>query len=493
MRVLGISALSHDASISVVEDGEILFAAHSERYSRVKNDAFLNQAIVDEALSFGAPDVIAWYERPLVKKTRQAYAGQWQNVWDRNAMPRRHLAKFGLEAFPLEYVSHHESHAYAGVLTSRFDDAIVIIMDAIGEWSTFSIGEFKGGELKWIREQVYPHSLGLLYTAFTKRCGCKPNEEEYIVMGMSAFGEPKFTDDIINDFIDYDANDFRFALKANLHRGIGNWRPEAQPLDIAASVQAVTERIVLDAVKWAGRTIASKNLVLMGGVALNCVANSHVANYWASHSGSKDRIWIMPNPGDAGSSLGAAGAVLGQPLSWNHPYLGTEIARPFELDRMLKRILDKQVIAVANGRAEFGPRALGNRSIIADPRGQDMKDRVNAVKRREMFRPFAPVVLEEHADRYFETVTAASPYMQFTVRCKEPKELAAVIHVDGTSRVQTVTKAQNPNLHALIEAFYAETGCPVLLNTSMNIKGEPLVNDWEDALRFQTVTGVEVF
>lgn len=493
MRILGISALSHDAAVSVVEDGDILFAAHAERYSRRKNDPQLNQGLVDAALAFGEPDVVAWYERPIIKKSRQLAAGQWGDCFTLEDMPRRHLSNFGLDRYSLEYVPHHESHAAAGYFSSPFQDAVVIVLDAIGEWGTISIGEYQGSDLTWLSQSGYPHSLGLLYTAFTQRCGLKPNEEEYILMGMAAFGDPKHVDRIKEDFIESIDPETGVRLKENVHMGIGDWFPEASREDIAASIQAVTEDVLLDIVKWTAARSASKNLVLMGGVALNCVANERIARFWSEHSGRDDAVWIMPNPGDGGSSLGAAAAVYGDHVKWHGPYLGTDIDRELDIESAARALAEGEVIAVANGRAEFGPRALGNRSLICDPRGQHMKDKVNNIKKRDLFRPFAPVVLEEHAGIYFEMPVARSPYMQFTAPCRDSAAYPAICHVDGSSRVQTLRQEQNPQFHELLTEFHRRTGCPMLLNTSLNIKGEPLVDTWEHAQRFSEKSGVAVF
>lgn len=493
MKVLGISALSHDAAMAVVEDGNILFAAHSERYSRRKNDSFLNQKIVDAALAFGKPDVIAWYERPLLKKTRQFAAGQMADVFTSADLPRTYLRQFGLDRYDLVCVPHHESHAVAGYFTSPFQDAVVLVLDAIGEWGTLSVGEYRGQTLSWLAHSNYPHSLGLLYSAFTQRIGMKPNEEEYILMGMAAFGKPIHHDRILDDFVESMDLSRGFRLRQNVHTGIGDWNPEAKREDIAASIQAATETILLNFAEQLTRMSTSRNLVLMGGVALNCVANERIARYWETVSGRRDAMWIMPNPGDAGSSLGAAAKVYGRHLNWTGPLLGTDIGRPLDVERVVDVLASGKVVAVANGRAEFGPRALGNRSLISDPRGPDTKDKVNLIKKRDMFRPFAPVILEEFADEYFDMPVMRSPYMQYTAPCRFPADLPAICHVDGSSRVQTLRKSDNPSLHGLLTEFHRRTGCPAILNTSLNIKGEPLVDTWEDALRFSQLNRVEVF
>jgi len=493
MKVLGISALFHDASVCMIENEKLLFAAHAERYSRQKNDLYLNQTIINEALSFGNPDVIAWYEKPFNKKLRQAYASQWKDFFLLNELPRNYLKQFGLHKYPIRYINHHEAHAAAGFFTSQFDNCCVIVADAIGEWTTFSIGEFVDNKFYCKKSIIYPHSLGLLYSAFTQRCDLKPNEEEYILMGMASYGEPKYVDDISNDFIELNTSDFDFRLKMNVHKGIGKWNPQADLMDLAASIQAVTERILLEAVKYTAREFSSENLILMGGVSLNCVANEKIARFWMDKTHNNGNIWIMPNPGDSGTCIGAASSVLGKKVHWKNPYLGYDIKRSFEHDNIIKALLNKEVIAVANGKAEFGPRALGNRSILSDPRGIHMKDKVNSIKRRQKFRPFAPIIMEDKASDFFDMYIPESPYMQFTFPCKAPDEYSAIVHVDGSSRVQTVNENDNSNIYNLLLDFYERTGCPMLLNTSMNIKGEPLVNTWDDALRFNQNTKVQIF
>lgn len=488
MKILGISALSHDAAVCLLDGEKILFAAHCERYTREKNDPLLNQAIIDEALSYGRPDLIAWNGRPMLKMLRHAMAQQWRDAVAVGDLPKIYLRRFnfGGPLPPIRCVDHHESHAAAGFYTSGFEDATIITADAIGDFDTFTIAEYRDGALRYAERIQYPDSLGLLYSAFTRRCGLKPNKEEYILMAMAAMGEPKYAEEIERELIR--VGDRGFELTGNVHRGIGDWMPGAEEIDLAASIQQVTEKVMLNSARWARRNLPSRNLILMGGVALNCVANARLAR-----EAGFERMWIMPNPGDAGSSLGAAAAVMGRQLKWEGPYLGSEIGGEFPLRESLDMLLDGEVIGVAHGRAEFGPRALGNRSILADPRSPKTKNWVNDIKRRQRFRPFAPVILEEFADDFFEMVTPASPYMQFTVKCREAESYPAIVHCDGSSRVQTVNARQNPNLHALLKEFHAATGCPMLLNTSLNIKNEPLVNTRDDALRFAAQTGIPVF
>lgn len=489
MKYLGIVSLGHDASVSLIDNQDILFAGHAERYSRVKNDSDANKLLIGEALTYGTPDKVIWYERPLVKKSRQAFAGQWDAV--NTPSIRKHLDDLGLSGIPYKTVSHHESHAAAGYFTSGFTDASILVCDAIGEWTCISIWGAHGGSLRQVWKQSYPHSLGLFYSAVTHRCGLKPNEEEYILMGMAALGQPKYVEDMRKDLIATDVGpDFR--LQVNLHRGMKWWRPELNSIqdyyDMAASAQHIVEQYLMDTVEHMSQILPSRNLVMMGGVALNCVANAKIASM-----NLYDDIWIMPNPGDAGSSIGAVAAYTKQPLHWKTPYLGTNIDREFDYDGALQALLKGEVIGIANGRAEFGPRALGNRSLIADPRGPHVKDRVNMIKKREMFRPFAPIIMEHLAHDYFDLPVKTAPYMQFTAKCKFPDSFPAICHFDDTSRVQTLNEAQNPVFYKLLKMFHAETRCPMLLNTSLNIKGQPLVNTWQDALDFSAKYGVRVF
>ena len=307
----------------------------------------------------------------------------------------------------------------------------------------------------------YPYSLGLLYSAITQRIGLKPNEDEYITMGMSAFGNPKY--------------DLEYLLWENNHRGVGDIFPEASVEDLAASVQVLYERELLKLIEMCPH----ENLVLMGGCALNCAANSKIKG---------KNIWIMPAPGDAGSAIGAAALVLNKKIKWRSPYLGYPILQGVPVKSVVRELLDNKVCGIANGKAEFGPRALGNRSLLGDPRF-DIKDTVNQIKRRQLFRPFAPAILEEFKDEYFEG--PMNEYMQFVAKAKH--DYSSVTHVDGTARVQVVTKDCGSNLRFILEEFYEQTGCPMLLNTSLNIKGQPMVNTWEDAEEWSKKYNVAIF
>jgi carbamoyltransferase len=304
-------------------------------------------------------------------------------------------------------------------------------------------------------------------------------------MGMSAWGKPSWYPAMAQQVIE-DFEQIRF--KDNLHTGFDqSFLEAATDEDIACAAQLVIEELIQNVMYRAQQIGWSDNLVYMGGVALNCLANRHLGKYF-------ENIWIMPAPGDAGSSLGAAALAYGQRINWSNAFLGHDIPGPYPTSDLLDCLLRDKIVGVASGRAEFGPRALGNRSLLADPRGPEIKDQVNEIKRRQKFRPFAPVILEERADMYFDMPRGFdnSRYMQVIARCRHPHIFPAICHVDNTSRVQTVPR-DGSGIRLLLEAWYAETGCPMLLNTSLNIRGEPMVNDRADAERFYLRYGVPVF
>lgn len=487
----GWTGMSHDASLAVFVDDEIVFAAHSERYSRIKNDKHLNDDIIKEALAFGHPDKIYFYENPLLKKTRQLYSKQYNLL--KKQSPQSYIESFGVKPRKGHYITtHHKSHAAGGFYTSPFDDATVLVIDSIGEWDTVSIWNAKGKSLKKKHSQQYPHSVGIWYSAMTQRLGLKPQEHEYILMGMAAFGNPNtFYNDIKTDFFKSMPSDSNPSVifKRNCHRGCLDWRPDLNTVqnyvDIAAAVQKIYEEIFSKIISYIARhprDFPSQNLVIMGGCALNCVANTQASKWF-------NDIWIMPNPGDAGSCVGSVLAHTKKRTTLDNMFLGHDIKGEYPVGELLDALLTDKVTAVASGKAEFGPRALGNRSILADPRGSSVKDRVNAIKHREEFRPFAPIILEEHVNDYFEGVTGR--YMQYTSICKKPDEFPAIVHSDNSSRVQTVPD-DGSGIRRLLEAWYEKTGCPMLLNTSLNIKGEPLVNTRHDAVRWTEQYGVNV-
>lgn len=445
MNIIGISEGFHDAALCLLQNSKILYASQSERYSKVKNDPWVHPDQWPKADRY-QPNIVAYYEKPFRKNLRRLYAGQsWQK-------PRvNYDYSFG----------HHQSHAAAGYYTSPFDECNILVIDAIGEWDTISVWKAKNNLMDKVYSRKYPYSLGLLYSAITQRIGLKPNEDEYITMGMSAFGNPKY--------------DLEYLLWENNHRGVGDIFPEASVEDLAASVQVLYERELLKLIEMCPH----ENLVLMGGCALNCAANSKIKG---------KNIWIMPAPGDAGSAIGAAALVLKKKLKWRSPYLGYPILQGVPVKSVVRELLDNKVCGIANGKAEFGPRALGNRSLLGDPRF-DIKDTVNQIKRRQLFRPFAPAILEEFKDEYFEG--PMNEYMQFVAKAKH--DYSSVTHVDGTARVQVVTKDCGSNLRFILEEFYEQTGCPMLLNTSLNIKGQPMVNTWEDAEEWSKKYNVAIF
>jgi carbamoyltransferase len=452
MKILGLSEGFHDAGATLIENDTILSATHAERFSRKKNDRWLHPKQMVDA------DVVAFYEKPWLKRTRQLYAGQG---W------KKKRSDYDVSFY------HHQSHAAAGFYTSKFYECDILVVDSIGEWDTISIWkawmEGDKPKIKKTKSWKYPFSIGLFYSAATHHIGLKPNEDEYITMGMAAYGEPVYAD-MLKDIM----------YNHNCHKGFPNqyWSPLAKKEDIAASAQKVVEDKILDYVKLYCK---HDNFVFMGGVALNCVLNSKISNLGKN-------MWIMPNPGDCGSSLGAAALAYGKKLNWKDPYLGTNIHRKINPKEVVSHLLDYSYCGIANGRAEFGPRALGNRSLIADPR-RDIKDTVNQIKRRQLFRPFAPAILAEHANKYFEG--PMNEYMQFVAKAEH--DYSSVTHVDGTARVQIVKEDCSSILRPILEEWYDQTGCPMLLNTSLNIKGQPIVDTWAHAKQWMKKYNVKVF
>ena len=496
MKILGINALNHDAAIAMIQDGEVLFAGHSERYSGVKNDSELNSALFADCYRQGGkPDKVVYFERPYLKKLRQLRAGQYGEVLSRKNLPSYYLRDYVGNA-EIEYVQHHQSHAAAGYYTSPYEESAIVVIDAIGEFETCTIWYAWGSHFEKRYSLKYPKSLGLWYSAMTQRLGLKPQEDEYILMGMAGWGtvDEELKQNIRNDF--FKDSDKLIDLKDNLHRGCLGWNPEYYKdddseqwkFDIAANVQAICEEEIVKVFELTKQLVPeTDNCVYMGGVALNCVANSIIAR---DHY---PNLWILPNPGDAGSSLGCAAYVFGEHINWTSPFTGYDIKGRYPRRKVLNELLEGNIVGVANGRAEFGPRALGNRSLLADPRGHKIKDRVNEIKHRQKFRPFAPSVLEEYAHEVFDMPVKKSQFMQFTAPCKFPDKYPAICHVDNTSRVQTVSKEDNPGYYKLIKEFYHKTGCPMVLNTSLNIKGQPIVNSYHDGVAFEKQYNVKVF
>lgn len=498
---MGITTGSHDASVAVVRNNKIVFASQSERYSRIKNDSDLNyDVLIDACNSVDRIDRIYFYEKPLLKKTRQIYAGQWNEIFNSNViLDFKSIAKdvyIGhnevLSNIPITYINHHAAHA-AQAFACPYNKSIVLVVDAIGEWDTCSIWLYDINnkvKLQKLESVNYPMSLGLMYSAFTQYVGLKPNEDEYIFMGMAAYGEPKYTK-YIRTLICNENNE----INVNFHKGLPDYIEHdiifksINECDLAASIQKILEEEILkliDKVSQYQIQYNTTNLVYSGGIALNCVINSLIQQ-------KIPNLWIFPNPGDSGCSVGAALYGYNDKIKFDSPYLGYNIRGKYPVEDLLNELLTSGIVGVANGRAEFGPRALGNRSLLANPTIENIKDKINDIKKRQKFRPFAPIILEEQFDSYYYTNgIKASPYMQYVYTAKENNKYTSVMHIDNTSRVQTINKKQHPDLYSLLFRFYQLTGCPMLLNTSLNIKGMPIVNNKYDAKEFEDKYGVRV-
>jgi carbamoyltransferase len=496
MNYVGISSGFHDAALSVIDDkGNILFAGHSERYNKEKHTKHLCYDIVEDALSYATSrDIeIHYYERPWMKFLRQVRSGEkpaLSNLSVKKIIGTELLHKLQDGRVGKVHIhNHHLSHAAAGFQTSPYDDATVVVIDAIGEFDTISIWNAyydKNGKAtyKKLWRQRYPDSIGLFYSAMTQRVGLRPLDEEYILMGMAAYGNTEPLKEMSKTLVESFKN---ITFKDNLQIGVpDNFLEGANEMSIATSAQLIAEQLITSVISKARSLGGSKNLVYGGGVALNCLANRLLGNFY-------DNIWIMPNPGDAGSSIGAACLGYGKRVNWTNAFLGHDISGDYPANRIIDCLLTDKIVGVASGRAEFGPRALGHRSLLADPRGQEIKDKVNEIKRRQKFRPFAPIILEEHVDNYFDMPHGFdnSRYMQVIARCRHPDLFPAIVHRDGTSRVQTVPK-DGSGIRELLEKWYVLTGCPMLLNTSLNVRGEPMVNDRNDADLFELMYNVKV-
>jgi len=575
VRLLGISAFYHDSAAALVEDGRIVAAAQEERFTRKKHDAGFPTHAIEYCLDAAGVDLdgvdnVVFFEKPLIKFERllETYLGNAPHGFQsfRMAMPlwlkeklfqKSNLEK-ALKGFApsgklddkLLFAEHHQSHAASAFFPSPFEEAVVLTMDGVGEWATTSVAIGRGNTLETVREIQWPHSIGLLYSAFTYYTGFKVNSGEYKVMGLAPYGEPKYADLILDNIVDLkddgsfwlDQSYFNYATGLTMtsrkfHDLIGGSPRGPDELltqhhmDLAASVQKVTEEIVLRITRELARTYEIDNLCLAGGVALNCVANGEVLR-----DGAFKRIWIQPAAGDAGGSVGAALAAYHQhfekPRTLNggrDAMQGAYLGPVFSQDEIEKRLAAAGAIfsTVTNetelyqrtcealeaghavgwfqGRMEFGPRALGGRSILGDPRNPKMQRTLNLkVKYRESFRPFAPSVLRDSVGDYFELDTD-SPYMLLVADVKRNRrrtmteeqeklfgidklnvarsDIPAVTHVDYSARVQTVHEDTNPRYHGLLSTFKQRTDCGVLVNTSFNVRGEPIVCTPEDAFR----------
>ncbi|WP_182867062.1 carbamoyltransferase family protein [Rhodopirellula sp. JC639] len=546
--ILGLSAFYHDSAAALLVDGEVVAAAQEERFTRTKHDAGFPTHAIDFCLTqagitAGDLDYVGFYEKPLLKFDRlletylsfapQGFRSFWKAMpaWMTEKLHLRREIRRGLGnqyRRRIAFCHHHQSHAASAFYPSPFDQAAILTMDGVGEWATTTMGMGRGNSIELTDEIRFPHSLGLLYSAFTYYCGFRVNSGEYKLMGLAPYGQPKYVD-LIKDRLVTIHDDGSFHLNLDyfgycqslrmttpkFHRLFGrsprqrDSEIEGLDRDLAASVQVVTEEIVLRSARHLHEKTKATNLCLAGGVALNCVANGRVLR-----EGPFDSIWIQPAAGDAGGALGISQFIWHQLLdkprrplpcdSQRGSLLGPEysseqvravldrrgavyesIADPAELDRRTAALLaDGMVVGRFDGRAEFGPRALGNRSILGDPRRRDMQSTMNLkIKFRESFRPFAPAVLLDHVGDHFDLDDGqTSPYMLLVCQTKSDA-LPAVTHVDGSARVQTVDKEKNPRFEALLAEFYRQTGCPVLINTSFNVRGEPIVGSPDDAYR----------
>ena len=582
MRVLGISAFYHDSAAALVEDGRMVAAAQEERFSRKKHDARFPRHAVRYCLREGgigldAVDFVAFYDKPFLKferllETYLSFAprgfGSFRMaipVWLREKLFQKSLLRAELAALGgdgdqgprLLFAEHHQSHAASAFFASPFERAAVLTMDGVGEWATTSMGLGRDNRLEMVKEIHFPHSLGLLYSAFTYYTGFKVNSGEYKVMGLAPYGEPRYVQTILDHLIDLKADgSFRLDLSYfdyctglrmtsdRFHALFG--APPRDPgdlltqrhMDLAASIQAVTDEAVLRLTRAIATETGEADLCLAGGVALNCVANGKVLR-----AGRFRRLWIQPAAGDAGGAVGAALCAYhlfqGQPRAVQPGdamaggYLGPAFSQA-ETEERLRRagarftvlsdgdLLDQTVSALVEGKAvgwfqgrmEFGPRALGARSILGDPRSPTMQSVLNLkVKYRESFRPFAPSVLREDVSEWFE-LNDDSPYMLLVAdvakhlrremtpaeqalfgidKLNVPRsEIPAITHIDYSARIQTVHRETNPRYHALLARFKKRTGCPVLVNTSFNVRGEPIVCTPEEAVRCFMGTGIDV-
>ncbi len=547
--ILGISAFYHDSSACLIKDGKILSAVAEERFTRKKQDENFPENAVKycletENINISDIDYVVFYEKPILKFERllQTYIQNWpwglksflkamktwlgQKLWIDSEMKKKLNYKG-----KIHYVPHHISHGSSSFYTSGFEKSAVLTVDGVGEWSTTTMGIGNKKSLKLDKEIIFPHSLGLFYSAFTYFLGFRVNSGEYKVMGLAPYGKPKYKKEVkkiikIKSDGSFELNrsyfTYEYALRMTGKKfeklfGIKTRKPEDELLqihkDIAASLQEVVEEILLNMANFAYETYGTKNLCLSGGVALNCVANGRILR-----ESKFENVFIFPGSGDAGGSVGASLYLyhhvlkLGKPKKLETIYLGPEYKKseikefldkhsvtfmssiyPDEIpDLITERLEQNKVVGHFAGRMEFGPRALGNRSILADPRQEENWKRVNLkIKFRESFRPFAPSVLEEKAQEIFELDKNLSPYMLLTTQTKV-KDLPAITHVNGSARVQTVSAKQNKRYHAILKSFYAKTGCPVLINTSFNVRGEPIVCDYIDAFKCYLRTNMDV-
>ena len=470
MNIVGISAYHHDSAAAWLSAGFIQGAAHEERFTRKKFDnRFPISTLQWLRTQREQVDTVAFYEQKDFMER--------QNI-------RREIKKTISGKFNIEFFDHHECHAMSSICTTTWDSCAVMVVDSMGGKYATSLGIFENNKITWLKRFEYPNSLGLFYSTVTRFLGFTPMMDEEKVMSAAAFGEPKWADYLKEKVIKTEFGNYNIIR--DLRRGVGT---AVLDWDIAKSAQDILQECLINLAAWLHKETGQFKLAYAGGVALNCAANTALANM-----GLFDNIWIIPNPGDAGSSLGCIAASERRHLDWKNPFLGHNIEGEYPVDKIIKELTENKIVGVANGRAEFGPRALGNRSLLADPRGLEIKDMVNQIKRRQKFRPFAPAILEEDVNEYFDLPKGVlnTPYMQYTATYTHGKDCPAIIHYDNTSRVQTVAKRDNEGFYELLKAWKKKTGCPMLLNTSLNIKGMPMVNDTKDGKAFTSKYGVKV-
>ena len=580
--VLGISAFYHDSAAAIIVDGEIIAAAQEERFTRKKHDASypknaINYVLKEAGFKLSDVDHVVFYEKPFLKFERllETYVGFSPSgfksfstsmpLWLSEKLFQKKMLFYALkeqdnnfnDIKKINFSEHHLSHAASAFFSSPYEEAIILTLDGVGEWATTAVSLGKNNKINILKELHFPHSLGLLYSAFTYFLGFKVNSGEYKVMGLAPYGEPRFKDIILSKLIDVkEDGSFRlnmdyfnyatgltmtnkkFAKLFNMERREPENKLSQIHMDMAASIQAATEEIVLKITRFLSKEFKLQNLCMAGGVALNCVANGKILK-----EGLFKNIWIQPASGDAGGALGAAQAFYYQELdnkrkilktdSMNGSYLGPKFSddqvedelkscganfKKLTLDQVIKdtakALSEEKAVGWFQGRMEFGPRSLGNRSIIADPRSEKMQKNLNLkVKYRESFRPFAPAVLFEKVSEWFE-INSESPYMLLVAEVKKSKQLQmteqqkslfgidklnikrssipSVTHVDYSARIQTVHKETNPTFHKLIEEFERITDYPVLVNTSFNVRGEPIVCSATDAFNCFMGTDLDV-
>ena len=479
---------NHDSALAVFDKNKLLFASQSERFSKIKNDPRLSLSLVDYAVShYGMPEEVLYFETPssLIDRAHGGFKGFFKARRTKKSITRE--IQFLLKKkVPVHFLNHHLSHAATGVYTSSFTDAAVVVLDAIGQCDTVSFYDYHSDRFETVKKVLYPDSICLLYSAFTQRLGFTPNRDEYQLMGLAAYGKPIFYDRIIEDFIIGEGINSR--LKVDCRRGIDNWMPnltQEEYKDVAASIQKFFEYYVLALICYARTYTESNNLILGGGGFLNCVANGLIAR-----SKVFDKIWINPNPGDAGSVLGAQALITG-PIDYKDSFLGLNIGLTPDPGDIVCDLLSGNPTVLCTGRAEFGPRALGNRSILMDPRKEDSKAILNKIKQRQAFRPFAPAILSEYVDDYFVKPSGIdTSFMQYTLPYRD-NALPGYRHPNSQARVQSV-KPGSSLLRAVLERWFEMTGCPVLLNTSLNVKDKPIVNDKRDLLLFHQATDLKI-